>query len=141
MIYSKSIFCYNDFSFTTDSQQKSAILKKLSLRKISTNLKYLPKFFFLRRSPSNKFSLIFYSTLKFLRYPTTEPGLIIIISNLMNQSAKITLVLISVILQAFLVAALASLVDGQPELMLPQSLDKLYAFLLTCRLFLLAQYT
>ena len=31
--------------------------------------------FFLRRRPSNKLSSIFDSTLKFLRDPTTEPGL------------------------------------------------------------------
>ena len=35
-------------------------------------------FFFLTRSPSDKFSSILDSTLKFLRDPTTEPGLLLI---------------------------------------------------------------
>ena len=49
---------------------------KSSLRKIATDLECLPKFFFLARSPSNKFISIFDSTLKFLLDPTTELGLI-----------------------------------------------------------------
>ena len=78
MIYNKFIFGNIDFSLTRDPQQKLVVLKKSSLRKIATNLECLPKFFFLRRSPSNQFSSIFGSTPKFLLDPTTEPGLNIV---------------------------------------------------------------
>ena len=75
MIYRKSVFGNIDFSLTRDPEQKSAILERSSLPKIAANLECLPKVLFLTRRPSNKVSSIFDSTLKFLRGPTTEPGL------------------------------------------------------------------
>ena len=75
MIYSKSVFGNTDFWMTRDPEQKSAILERSSLRKIAANLECLPKVPFLTRSPSNKVSSIFDSTLKFLRDHTTESGL------------------------------------------------------------------
>ena len=75
MIYRKSVFGNIDFSLTRDPEQKSAILERSSLPEIAANLECLPKVLFLTRRPSNKVSSIFDSTLKFLRGPTTEPGL------------------------------------------------------------------